>query len=108
MKTKGAMTTHATTEPARALPLIELRGVTKTYRTGELAVEVLHGIDLAIYPGEFVAIVGASGSGKSTLMNILVCLDLPTTGTYLFRGEDVAGFESDELASLRLTMFGFV
>ena len=57
------------------VPLIELKSATKTYRTGELAVEVLHGIDLAIYPGEFVAIVGASGSGKSTLMNILGCLD---------------------------------
>src|SRR5690606_4717716 len=61
-------------------PLIELRGVTKTYRNGGLEVEVLHGIDLKIYEGEFVAIMGASGSGKSTLMNILGCLDRPTTG----------------------------
>jgi macrolide transport system ATP-binding/permease protein len=89
-------------------PLIELTGVTKTYRTGELAVQVLHGIDLAIYPGEFVAIVGQSGSGKSTLMNILGCLDRPTTGTYRFMGEDVSGFGRDELARLRREAFGFV
>jgi len=89
-------------------PLIELTSVTKTYRTGELAVEVLHGIDLAIYPGEFVAIVGASGSGKSTLMNILGCLDRPTSGAYRFLGEDVAGLGRDELARLRREAFGFV
>src|SRR5215467_10406332 len=93
---------------AEGPPLIELAGVTKTYRRGELAVEVLHGIDLAIYPGEFVAIVGASGSGKSTLMNILGCLDRPTSGTYRFRGEDVSGFERDELARVRREAFGFV
>ncbi len=90
------------------VPLIELRAVTKTYRTGELAVEVLHGIDLAIYPGEFVAIVGASGSGKSTLMNILGCLDRPTSGAYRFLGEDVSGLGRDELARLRREAFGFV
>jgi macrolide transport system ATP-binding/permease protein len=89
-------------------PLIELTAVTKTYRTGELAVEVLHGIDLAIYPGEFVAIVGASGSGKSTLMNILGCLDRPTSGAYRFLGEDVSGLGRDELARLRREAFGFV
>ncbi|GGI54315.1 MacB family efflux pump subunit [Oxalicibacterium solurbis] len=89
-------------------PLIELRGVTKTYRNGGLEVEVLHGIDLKIYEGEFVAIMGASGSGKSTLMNILGCLDRPTTGQYLFMGRDVSGFSSDELALLRRDDFGFV
>ncbi|QTQ36015.1 MacB family efflux pump subunit [Aromatoleum petrolei] len=89
-------------------PLIELSGITKTFRTGELAVEVLHGIDLTIYPGEFVAIVGSSGSGKSTLMNILGCLDRPTSGTYRFMGRDVAGFDRDELARLRRETFGFV
>jgi len=93
---------------AHGTPLIELSGVTKTYRTGELAVEVLHGIDLAIYPGELVAIVGASGSGKSTLMNILGCLDRPTSGSYRFLGEDVSSFERDELARLRREAFGFV
>jgi macrolide transport system ATP-binding/permease protein len=104
MNEDAAVTIHA----GRMTPLIELTGVTKTYRTGELAVEVLHGIDLAIYPGEFVAIVGASGSGKSTLMNILGCLDRPTSGTYRFLGEDVSGFGRDELARLRREAFGFV
>jgi macrolide transport system ATP-binding/permease protein len=89
-------------------PLIELRGVTKTYRNGGLEVEVLHGIDLKIYEGEFVAIMGASGSGKSTLMNILGCLDKPTTGSYHFMGRDVSGFDRDELALLRRDDFGFV
>jgi macrolide transport system ATP-binding/permease protein len=89
-------------------PLIELRGVTKTYQSGELAVQVLHGIDLNIFEGEFVAIVGASGSGKSTLMNILGCLDRPTDGAYLFRGEEVSGLERNALAGLRREDFGFV
>ena len=87
--------------PVSVMPLIELRGVTKTYRNGELAVEVLHGIDLAIREGEFLAIVGASGSGKSTLMNILGCLDRPTSGEYFFRGKDVSGLDRDGLAELR-------
>ncbi|MCX8995969.1 MacB family efflux pump subunit [Rhizobiaceae bacterium BDR2-2] len=90
------------------VPLIELRGVTKTYGQGELAVEVLHGIDMAIYPGELVAIIGASGSGKSTLMNILGCLDRPTTGSYRFMGHDVSALDRDELAVLRRDAFGFV
>jgi macrolide transport system ATP-binding/permease protein len=89
-------------------PLIELVGVTKTYRSGDLAVEVLHGVDLTILPGEFVAIMGASGSGKSTLMNILGCLDKPTTGEYRFMGEDVSQLGRDELARLRREAFGFV
>jgi macrolide transport system ATP-binding/permease protein len=90
------------------VPVIELRGVTKTYFNGDLATEVLHGIDLKIYPGEFVALMGASGSGKSTMMNILGCLDRPTTGTYLFKGHDVSDFDRDELSDLRRESFGFV
>ena len=97
--------------PATGLPvtpLIELTGVTRTYHNGDLAVQVLHGIDLKILPGEFVAIMGASGSGKSTLMNILGCLDRPTTGQYRFMGEDVSTLGRDELARLRRIAFGFV
>jgi macrolide transport system ATP-binding/permease protein len=69
---------------------------------------VLHGVSLQVYPGEFLAIMGASGSGKTTLMNILGCLDRPTTGSYRFMGEDVSDFERDELARLRREAFGFV
>lgn len=88
--------------------LISLKEVSKTYHNGDLAVEVLHGISLDIEPGEFVAIIGQSGSGKSTLMNILGCLDQPTSGDYLLDGEHVSGFEPDELAGLRRRTFGFV
>ena len=90
-------------------PLIDLRQIRKAYGGGDSpVVEVLRGIDLSIHAGEFVAIVGASGSGKSTLMNILGCLDRPTSGDYLFAGENVAGLGSDELAWLRREAFGFV
>lgn len=89
-------------------PLIELREVTRTYHNGEIAVPVLRGINLTIHRGEFVAIMGASGSGKSTLMNILGCLDRPSSGHYLFDGHDVAHLDSDGLARLRREAFGFV
>jgi macrolide transport system ATP-binding/permease protein len=89
-------------------PLIELAGVTKVYQTGELDVQVLHGVDLRIHAGEFVAIMGASGSGKSTLMNILGCLDQPSAGVYRFMGQDVSVLDMDALAELRRQAFGFV
>lgn len=92
-------------------PLIELSSIRKRYgggSTGRPEVEVLHGIDLAIHAGEFVAIVGQSGSGKSTLMNLLGCLDRPSEGTYCFNGQDVARLDADELAWLRREAFGFV
>ncbi|WEX76234.1 MacB family efflux pump subunit [Sinorhizobium numidicum] len=88
--------------------LISLKDLSKTFFNGDLAVEVLHNISLDIEAGEFVAIIGQSGSGKSTLMNILGCLDQPTSGDYLIDGENVAGFNGNELAALRRRTFGFV
>ncbi len=91
-------------------PLIELRDIRKTYVSGggEVSVEVLHGVSLAIEAGEFVAIMGASGSGKSTLMNLIGCLDRPSAGQYFFAGRDVSQFDRDELAWARREAFGFV
>ncbi|MBI1328867.1 MAG: ATP-binding cassette domain-containing protein [Alphaproteobacteria bacterium] len=89
-------------------PLIELRGVTKIYGSGEAAVAALAGIDLTIRDGEFVAVMGPSGSGKSTAMNILGCLDTPTSGQYYFRGTDVGSLSRDQRALLRRYYIGFV
>ncbi len=89
-------------------PLIELRGITKTYGQGSAAFQALHGIDLAIDEGEFVAVMGPSGSGKSTAMNILGCLDVPSAGAYLFRGVQVQRLTRDQRALLRRRHFGFV
>ena len=89
-------------------PVIKIQKLTKSYRLGELDLEVLHGIDLSINPGEFVAIMGPSGSGKSTLMNILGCLDRPSTGHYLLDGEDVSSLDRDELAHIRNRRIGFI
>jgi macrolide transport system ATP-binding/permease protein len=93
----------------QAIPLIELRDIKRTFVTGGgVEVHALRGIDLKIYPGEFLAIMGQSGSGKSTLMNLLGCLDRPTSGTYLFAGRDIKSFDEDGLAWLRREAFGFV
>ena len=89
-------------------PLIELRGVHKSYFTGELETPVLHGIDVTIFRGEFVALMGQSGSGKSTLMNILGCLDTPTQGEYSLNGKPVSKLDDDALARVRNETIGFV
>ncbi|GIL01274.1 MAG: macrolide ABC transporter ATP-binding protein [Alphaproteobacteria bacterium] len=89
-------------------PLISLRGVTRVFGEGDAAVHALRGIDLDIGAGEFVAIMGPSGSGKSTAMNILGCLDTPTTGRYFFAGADVGGFDRRQRALLRRNFLGFV
>jgi putative ABC transport system ATP-binding protein len=88
--------------------LIRLEQVTKTYRMGKVEVHALRGIDLEVGEGEFVAIMGASGSGKSTLMNIIGCLDVPSSGRYLLDGTDVAGLNDDQLATIRNRKIGFV
>ena len=88
--------------------VITLEGITKTYVNGKLTVPVLHGIDVSIYEGEFTSIMGPSGSGKSTFMNILGCLDRPTSGSYRLDGEEVAHLGDDELAYVRNKRIGFV
>jgi putative ABC transport system ATP-binding protein len=91
-----------------AKPLIALRGITKRFGEGAGAFQALRGVDLDIAPGDFVAIMGASGSGKSTTMNILGCLDVPTSGSYLFRGVHVEGLDRDQRSLLRRRYLGFV
>jgi putative ABC transport system ATP-binding protein len=88
--------------------MIQLEGITKAYQMGRVEVPVLHGLDLVINDGEMVAIMGPSGSGKSTLMNILGCLDVPTSGRYLLDGTDVSRLSSNQLAQVRSRKIGFV
>ena len=88
--------------------LIELKNVYKIYQMGEETVHALDGVDLTIDQGEFVAIVGSSGSGKSTAMNIIGCLDVPTSGTYRLGGVDVSTMDDDQQAEIRNKMLGFI
>jgi putative ABC transport system ATP-binding protein len=89
-------------------PVIAVSGLRKTYGTGETAVHALRGVDLTVWPGEYVAIMGASGSGKSTLLNMLGCLDVPTAGRYLLDGFGVGNLNERQLALLRNRKIGFV
>ena len=100
----AAMSTPAASDR----PLIEVSQLTKSYTLGDQTVHALAGVSLCIAAGEFVAIMGASGSGKSTLMNILGCLDVPTTGHYALASEAVEGMSPDELAGVRNRRIGFV
>jgi len=88
--------------------MIEVRNITKVYKTGDVETKVLKEISFSIEKGEFVAIIGPSGSGKSTLMHILGCLDTPTSGQYFFEGKDVSKLSDDELADIRKKKIGFV
>src|SRR6202011_2469352 len=90
-----------------ARPAIDVRGVTKTYVLGDVKVEALRGVSFTIARGEYVAIMGPSGSGKSTLMNLLGCLDRPTSGIYYLEGTDVSTRDDDALAAIRLKRLGF-
>lgn len=89
-------------------PIIDIKGITRDFQLGTETVNVLKGIDLLINKGEYVALMGPSGSGKSTLMNILGCLDTPTSGSYILNGKQVSEMHDDELAEIRNKEIGFV
>lgn len=91
-----------------SVPVIELRNIKRTFRIGDVEVNALRGIDLVINKGEYVALMGPSGSGKSTLMNILGCLDTPSSGTYILNQQDVSNLTDNELAEIRNREIGFV
>lgn len=89
-------------------PIIQVRQLRKLYRMGEETIYALNGVDLDVYPNEYLALMGPSGSGKSTLMNLLGCLDSPTSGSYVLNGHDVAQMDDDHLAAIRNREIGFV
>lgn len=88
--------------------LLDLKGITRRYKYGQIQVNALNGIDLSVENGEFISIMGPSGSGKSTLLNIIGCLDLPTSGTYSISGKSVENLKDGQLADIRNQLIGFV
>jgi putative ABC transport system ATP-binding protein len=97
-----------TTTQVTAPPVVGLRGVSKIYGEGDAQVAALRSVDFAVHSGEYVAVMGASGSGKSTMMNIIGCLDTPTSGIYELEGHDVSGLPEDALSLVRNRLIGFV
>lgn len=107
-RTPSAQSTPSRRSHARPAPVIDLRDVRKTYHVGNIAVHALRGVSLRVERGEYVAIMGASGSGKTTLMNIMGCLDEPSSGVYRLNGLDVRGIDDESLADVRNHHIGFV
>lgn len=89
-------------------PLVEFKDIYKIYAMGDQEVHAIDGVSFSVYPGEFLAIIGQSGSGKSTCMNIIGCLDVPTTGSYFLNGTDVSRLNDNQLAEIRNEMLGFI
>lgn len=94
--------------PPSSEPVIELRGVEKHYQMGDTLVKALHGVDLKIFPGDYISILGPSGCGKSTMLNILGCLDQPSIGQYFLDGLDVSKLSDDDLSQVRGKKLGFI
>ena len=105
---QGELLGGARRQPVPSHPVIDVRGVAKTFELGQIRVRALRDVSVRIETGELVAIMGSSGSGKSTLMNILGCLDIPTSGRYLIDGVDVSAMDEDDLSDLRNRKIGFV